>query len=343
MSLLKAAGSIGIQRHPNADIMSVFPPGTPEPNEVISAETLHFDYPGSDLILRSNDSYDFRVLKLYITNVSPILREKLKDQFQTTPNSPEATHGEEALPVLKLTETGAIIFSLLTFIFPATPAPILPSATENVMKLLSVAQKYQMDSVLTHIRGIISLRDPQFIRPEIAFHHYALAQDHELLQEAARAARATLRFSLTIESLEGMIEFMPGTYLRQLSKFHERVRTDLKPVLREFRNTGLPDGVKGLQCVTYSPPSPPGEPNSVPLPQWLHEYIESIAQAPHVPDLFEFENARARHIVAQNSYSTCRCAGISSQAIRAFGERLTAVIDETIKKVREPVWIGSSR
>jgi hypothetical protein len=51
--------------------------GTPEPNEVVSDETLHFVFPGSDIVLRSCDSHDFRVLKLYIANVSPILRELL--------------------------------------------------------------------------------------------------------------------------------------------------------------------------------------------------------------------------------------------------------------------------
>jgi hypothetical protein len=44
---------------------------------VISLENLLFDFPEADLILRSRNSYEFRVLKLYIINNSPILGEKV--------------------------------------------------------------------------------------------------------------------------------------------------------------------------------------------------------------------------------------------------------------------------
>ena len=292
--------------------------GTPELNEVISVETLHFVFPGSDVVLRSCDSHDFRVLKLYIANVSPVLRELLT----SSPNPSDATHGEETLPVVKLSESGEIIFSLLTFIFPA--APILPSTTDKTMELLSVAQKYKMDSVLTHIRGFISRRDPPFIRPETAFHDYFLAQKHELHQEAVQAARVTLRFSLSIENLRDQVEFMPGAYLRELWMYHERVRNDLKSRLLEFRNNDLPEDVKGLRC--ENSPSP-----SQPFPRWLEDYIKSLAGAPHLFDIIEFDNLRARH-VRDSRNESCSCAEIST---RAFWQALTAVVHRTIEQVRK--------
>ncbi|KAH9053910.1 hypothetical protein EDB87DRAFT_145757 [Lactarius vividus] len=305
----------------NSNTMSIVRPGTPAPNEV-SNETLapHFDFPGSDVILRSCDAHSFRVLKLYIANVSPILREL----FTSVSNPSDTAHdGEELLPVVKLPEGGDVIFSLLTFIFP--PTPILPSTTEKIMELLSVAQKYQMDLVLAHIRGAISLRDPPFIRPETAFYNYFLAQKHELHQEALQAARVTLRLSLTIEGLEDKLEFMPGAYLHELWKYRERVRTDLKSSLLEFRNSGLPDDVKSLRCVD-------SRPSSYPFPRWLDEYIESLAETLHLFDLIEFENIRVRHIKDEFRRSTCPCADISSQVIRTFWEALTAVVYGTIEK-----------
>jgi hypothetical protein len=39
---------------------------------------LLFDYPGADIILRSQDFYHFRVSRIYITNSSPILRELMR-------------------------------------------------------------------------------------------------------------------------------------------------------------------------------------------------------------------------------------------------------------------------
>jgi len=308
--------------------MSIIPPATPEPNEVISDETLHFDFPGPNIVLRSCDSHDFRVPKLYTVIYSPVLRDLIRSASNASdvPNNEE----QEPLPVVELPESKATLHSLLTFISPVVP--ILPSTTEKIMELLAVAQKYQMDSVLAHIRGAIARLDPPFIRPETAFHVYFLAQQHELHQEALHAARVTLRLSMTIEGLEDKLEFpgITGAYLYELWKYHQQVRTNLKSGLLEFRHSGLPDVVKGLRC---SKPSYYSSGN--PLLQWLDKYIESIAEAPHLFDLFEFENAWARHI-QDNNYSSakCSCVGISSQVIRAFWGALTAVFHKAIEKVR---------
>ncbi|KAH9167992.1 hypothetical protein EDB89DRAFT_1639933 [Lactarius sanguifluus] len=308
-------------------------PGTPEPNEVVSDETLHFNYPGSDIVLRSCDSHDFRVPKLYIDTCSPVLR-KLTRNDSNTPDVPNGKLEEqERLPVVKLPESKATLYSLFTFIFPVVP--ILPSTTERIMELLAVAQKYQMDSVMTHIRGAISQQDPPFIRPETALRVYFLAQEHELHQEALQAARVTLRLPMIIEDLGDKLEFhgTTGTYLLELWKYHQRVRTDLKSGVLEFKNSGLPDVVKNLRCMkdqyySYSLHNP--------FPKWIDDYIGSIAEAPHLFDLIEFESAWARHI-QDNSYtsSKCSCVGIPSQTIRTFWGSLTAAVHRTVEKVRK--------
>jgi hypothetical protein len=314
-------------------------------------ETLHFDYPGSDTILRSRDSHDFHVPQLYLVNCSPVLREL--EHIRSVAKTSDVLDGEEKdpLPVINLSESGATLHSLLTFIFPV--APTLPSTTEKVMELLAAAQRYQMDSVLRHVRGAISLQDPPFIRPETALHIYFLAQKYELRQEMLSAARSTLRLSImmTIEGLEDNIDFMPGAYLRELWKYHERVRKDLASSLVEFRKSGAPKIVKNLHRA-LSPSGPPSitpnpNPQPVPvhpipqpvslqtIPQWLGDYIESLAEAPHLFDLIEFENVRARHIKNESTRpNTCQCAGVSNSVIRAFWDALTAVVHEAMEKVR---------
>ncbi|KAH9020103.1 hypothetical protein EDB84DRAFT_1565817 [Lactarius hengduanensis] len=292
-------------------------PETPAPNVVVSNETFRFDYPGSDIILRSCDSHNFRVPKLYIVNSSPVLRELLG----TVSNTSGVSDGKEQenFPVTELSESGAILHSLLTFVFPVVP--ILPSTTERIMDLLAVAQKYQMDSVMAHIRGAISRQDPPFILPNTALHVYFLAQKYELHQEALLAARSTLRLSMTIEDLEDRTDFMPGIYLRELWKYHERVRKDLASSLLEFKKLGA--NIAG--CGSQAPPSS----DPIPMPQWLGDYVESLVQAPHLFDLVEFENARARHI---QPYHCTTCSTISSEAIRAFWDSLTAVVHGSIEK-----------
>ncbi|KAH9167993.1 hypothetical protein EDB89DRAFT_1639913 [Lactarius sanguifluus] len=294
---------------------------SPEPNEVISDD---FDFPGSDIVLqvrcpRSRNTHDFRVPKLYIDICSPVLRQLIRSISNTS---------DGPLSVVKLPESKATIHNLLTFIFPVCPN--LPSTTETIMELLAVAQKYQMDSVLTRVRGTISRQDPAFIRPETALHVYFLAQKYGIHQEALQAARVTLRLSMTIEGLEDKLDFpgMTGSYLLELWKYHQRVRTDLKSGVLEFRNSGLPDAVNGLRCNTpYS--------YSDSFPGWLDDYIGSIAEAPHLFDLIEFESTWARHI--QGNDCSCSCVGISGQIIRAFWEALTDVVHRAIERIR--LWL----
>ena len=134
---------------------------------VISLENLLLDFSEADVILRSRDSYEFRVLKLYIVHSSAILGEKVllspnpqhqpSDSSRTVNSDVERT-AANALRVVQLPVEGAVLFSLLTYIFPVPP--VLPSTTEKIMELLSVAQMYKMDVVLTHIRNHIAQQEP---------------------------------------------------------------------------------------------------------------------------------------------------------------------------------------
>ena len=314
--------------------------GSPAPaNEVFpdSEDTFHFDHPSPDIVLRSYDSRNFPVPKVYIVNSSPILKELIR----SVSNTSGVSNGEsqEPLPVVQLPESGATIHRLLTFIFPIVP--IVPSTPDEIMELLAAAKKYQMDSVLSHIRGITARQDPPFIRPETAFRVYFLAQKHELLQEALQAARVTLRLPMVIEDLGDKLNFpgMTGAYLHELWKYHKQIRTDLKTDVLEYKNSGLPEDAKGLRCRSESEwgVSIVNDGDSLDsLPRWLGNYIDSIAEAPHLFDLMEFENAWARHIKEfQASYSrTCSCLDISSQLRRAFWENLTAFVHGTIERVR---------
>jgi len=191
-----------------------------------------------------------------------------------------------------------------------------------------VAQKYEMNSVASHIRGAISQQDPPFLRLETAFHVYFLAQQYGLYQEAVQAARVTLRFPMTIDDLGDKLDFpgMTGAYLHELWRYHEQVRTELKSAVLEFRNSGLPNDWKSLMCKSSSYGTSP--------PIWLYEYMDSVARTPHLFDLTEFENGLALHVQGYGaSYGVCSCAGIPSQVKRTFWEALTAIVHRTIEKV----------
>ncbi|KAH8977946.1 hypothetical protein EDB92DRAFT_669096 [Lactarius akahatsu] len=131
---------------------------------------------------------------------------------------------------------------------------------------------------------------------------------------------------MVLENLEDEVNIMPGAHLHELWKYHERVKRNLASCLVEFRRSGVPGIVRDLNCGT--PPS--GTPS---IPQWLGDYVESLAQAPHRFDLIEFESALADHIRNRPQNSTpCPCVGISSQTIHAFWVALTAIVNEAMEE-----------
>jgi hypothetical protein len=304
----------------------------------ISHENLLFDYPEADVILRSRDSYEFRVLKIYIVHSSPVLGEKVlvPPIPQPKPTSPTIAvesdvDSEDAanafqVPVVQLPIDGAILFSLLTYIFPVPP--VLPSAVEQVMELLSVAQMYKMDVVLTHIRNHIAQQEPPFIREETAFLIYSLSQKHALRTEALQAARCTLSFSsLTIQDLaeEHQLDIMPGNFLYELWQYHQRVRSNLALDLDEFKkSTALT--VRGDSiCESLADSG---------LPHWLDSYISGIgtARVPAFLDLADFHTKLIEHIERQKLDGGC--ASCSDMSGKEIWKALTAVVHGSIVKVR---------
>jgi len=143
---------------PNSDESS------PPPNSDEFLEKLRIEDPDADVILCSCDHQEFRVLKLYIIKVSPVLR----DLIQSASSSHDA-NTTTSLPSIQLSDTGVTLSSLLTFVLPVPP--VIPSTIEETMTLLSAAQKYQMDLVLSHIRTVVEsrIRRSSVQRPHFEF------------------------------------------------------------------------------------------------------------------------------------------------------------------------------
>ena len=306
---------------------------------VICVENLHFDYPDADIILRSRDSHEFHVLKVYILHSSPILGEEVLISPNTLP-SPSVILAEsevdgptsaDTLQTVELPIDGAILFSLLSYIFPVTP--ILPSTPEEIMELLSVAQMYKMDIVLTHIRSHIAEQNPSFIRKETAYIVYSLAQKYGLRTEALQAARCTLSlFTFTIWELlsEGKLAIMPGAALHELWKYHQNVRSNLASDLKKFRTSQGYLKLGDSNCISLTDSG---------IPRWLDAYISTLGstQAPVSLDFIAFYMKLTEHIQCKNPETDDKCSSctnIPSDKIHAFWDTLTAAVDNSIPKVR---------
>jgi hypothetical protein len=279
---------------------------------------LLFEYRGADIILRSRDLHHFRVPKVYILDCSPVLDQSI----QKTLDSPHDVHGEASLPVIQLPESGAILHSLLTFIFPVTP--LAPSSTETAMELLSVAQKYEMESILGHIRLSIARHRPPPTRRDPALYIYSLAQKHGLRQEALQAARTLLNYQIDIEELEDQLDVMSGSSLYELWKYSEKVKEILASELMEFRISGARGTLRGIRCRDLTP---------FQIPCWVDEYIKCIADDVGLFDIIEFNSALGIHMAAETGDPICECVFLPSQTIREFWEALTSVVNGSFDKV----------
>ena len=272
------------------------------------------DDPDADIILRSCDHHEFRVLKLYLTKVSPLLRAREQIQFASNSHIANTT---SFLPSIQLSDSATTLSSLLTFILPMLP--VLPSTLEHIIILLSAAQTYQMNPILSRIRTMIASLDLPFICPETAFQVYSLARMHGLHQETLQAARMTLTFPFTLDNLGDKLDAIPGIYLHELWKYYQSVRIHLATDLAAFRATSIPV-LTSLPCfpiTTYHSPA------------WLDDYIKSIADSPALFDLTEFHMCLSRHI---RQYR-CLCADIPSETLRALWTDLTNVVHSCMKKV----------
>ena len=281
-----------------------------------------FEYCGSggaDIVLRSHDARHFRVPKSYIIDSSPVLKELIRKTLDV----PNGAGGEAPHPLVQLPESGAILHSLLTFILPVTS--LVPSTTEGVMELLSVVQKYQMDSVLAHIRDRIARQNPPSTKLDSALHIYSLAQKYGLREEALQAAQSILKYPMDIANFQDKLDMMPGPSLYELWTFYQNSRAILASDLMEFRTStsGASSALGGLRC---------SAPGSSQIPDWLDEYIKSIGDAPHFFDSVEFSMALARHM---RSGHGCSCESIPNQTMRNVWEALATVVHSSFEKVSE--------
>jgi hypothetical protein len=306
-------------------------PEQPEISSSVSNKDGYFlvekpvDYPNhdADIILRSNDSHDFHVPKLLIIKNSPVL-DKLIQATSDPPTSSISTDSGAPLPVVHISETGAILHSLLTFILPVSPE--LPETAEKSLNLLSVAQKYEMGHILARIRGSIALRNPPLICKSNALLIFSLALKYGLRQEVVQAARLTLKSTLTIENLEieGKLDIMPGDHLRELWEYHRRVQDFLVSSIPSFRGSGAYRELNGLTCFALAPSG---------IPKWIDDYIRFMAWTPSSFDLFEFQSALTRHIITFENYQCSSCKSLPGQTIEKVWAALTAFVHLSMEQV----------
>ena len=329
--------------------MSTVAAETSPSDPIPSFDNLLLDCPEEGIVILSSyqGSHEFLVPKLYIIHSSPILREEILLPPNPRPglsatavqsgvegSTDSDTANANAHCVVQLPVNGTTLISLLSYILPVPP--ILPSTAEQIMELLSVAQMYKMDVVLTHLRNHIAQRQPPLIRKETAFSIYALAQKYGLRTEALQAARCTLSFSsLTFQGLaeEDKLRLMPGAFLHELWKYHRRFWSILSSEIYEFKASRVGELAiaKDSNCESLTDSG---------IPYWLDGYLFRLGSAciHNFLDFTTFHSEYGDHSEGRCSkmhdHGCLYCSEVSDEVLHEFWEALGAVVQGSMAKVR---------
>jgi len=280
------------------------------------------DTHNADLIMQSSDHVPFYVHKSILSMSSPIFR----DMFSL----PQPADGEfvDGLPVVRLAEEAQVLHNLLTMIYPIPS--VIPGEYDKALDLLAVSQKYDMVAIQSSIRAEMKNN----LRPLTAaatFRAYGIASAKGLSPETEAAARLTLDFPMTFESMGDALSTIGGWALRDLIRFRRHCRDNLASCLESLLDTRLPpiDIWTGCHSTT-----------SDIIPWWLQAILSGHISDLHCPfskSLLKSSSIRAEYLRALQLHVTqTRCTFCSKTHVMQ-GETFCTQVEKELSKALEMV------
>jgi len=283
-----------------------------------------FDRGDSDVTVRSCDRVDFQVHKTILA----IASAAFEDMFTAPGPSP---HGQgQVKQVIELTENSKTLLHLLSVIYPMDF--IVPDTPEDALSLLSVCQKYQMDSTATRIRALIKACTPPLFTAETSFRVYGTASSYHLEEEALLSARLTLERPMTFEVCGEDLRFLSGADLFRLYGYRNECTKVAKDcVYKRTDHTPPPiSSYCSVRIENYDTEELQTKPG------WWHgHFLLRIADRPSpktITDRPAFERAVASHRTASGC---CSCMQIEPDENRidnticaAYEAKLSEVIEQ---------------
>jgi hypothetical protein len=191
--------------------------------------------------------------------------------------------------------------------------PEMPHSSDNILALLAVTDKYDMDAVQPSIKKLLSPSNSSRV-----FHMYAVACSRRLIPEMVAGARLTLDYPMTFESVgEAMRSFNDGK-LRDLVDFRQRCLDKLSSGMETFSNHR-----KGPSKIWVGCPESPSY-----LPYWLrlrsdYYFYQSFPTSAQVRD--NFLNALQEHIKEKD----CQfCSEVHKLKGEAYCAELVDVVEQ---------------
>jgi hypothetical protein len=289
------------------------------------------DLPDANLIIRSSDFVDFRVHKSVLAMISPFFRDLL-----SLPQPPDS-ESVDGLPVVQLSEDAELLSSLVSMLYPVHP--VVPDSYDKVLYLLAACQKYEMVPVQSSIRTEVTRGVfPAPVGTEV-FRAYAIARSKRLIPEMENAARLTLDYPMTFETLGEAPQLFDGCALRDLSRFRKRCRDNFVTCLNSFLEASAPGPSSiWVGCPAVTSNRRGRETPRAVLPTWLSQILSRSNQNLFTHPLTTPARLRAEYLTAIQTHPGCTfCLWVHTTK----GSTFCAELESKLAQARDKVYTSS--
>ncbi|KZP05743.1 hypothetical protein FIBSPDRAFT_343476 [Athelia psychrophila] len=192
---------------------------SPIADPATTAAEAPFNDAEADIILRSSDNVEFRVLKLFLSRASSFFRNMF-DLPQGAASGDQEMR--DKIPVIAMAESASVVKHVLQCCYPlAAVGGITFESVVEIYKLLEAAQKYDMAGVDAIARCAIGPMSGLMIN--YPFEVYALAAEYKWEEEVRVAARKCLHNGPPWSYPSSQImESVSGAILRRLDRYFTR-------------------------------------------------------------------------------------------------------------------------
>lgn len=216
-------------------------------------------------------------------------------------HQPSNSESVDGLPVVQSAEDAELLNILFSMIYPIHL--VKPTSYEQVLYLLSVCQKYEMNPIQALIRAEVNRGEfPMPVGTEV-FRAYAIASSKRPIPEMEDMARLTLDYPMTFETLREGMRFFEGSALHDLAHLRKRCRDNLVACLRSVLDFYNPPFNIWVGCTTsylYSITQTGHSP--VWLTNFVNQCLTELGQALTKP-LHNYSNIRKEYMSALQAHS----------------------------------------
>jgi hypothetical protein len=180
------------------------------------------------------------VYKVILSKASPVFKTMFSESLPQPATDTQHT-AQDSRPVVVLDEHSYVLEALLSTIYPPTLPARWPGSgplsLSNYIAVLDMARRYDMAA--TSSRLLIDFEGSQALKNNI-LQAFCAAYSRELREAAEIAARASLKYSLTLDAIGDELQHLDGPAFHMLWKFHRACSAVAVKAISGHKYTWIP-------------------------------------------------------------------------------------------------------